>query len=115
MTFARLLIIQRNRGVDLENVLKYELSSQPLALSNQDGSMRKTVKSKLFASLSASIDQVTTSPVNTPKIYDGMVLLHKLPPNLSTFGEVSDFILKKLLSGTCSKITTYKRCVFATL
>lgn len=111
-TFARMLVVQRNRGIDLQQVLKYELSSQPLALSNPDGSMSKTVKSKLFASLSASIDQLPTPPNNTPKIYDGMVLLHKLPPNLTTFGEISDYILKKMLSGTCAVsilVTDYYR------
>ena len=36
-TFGRLLIIQQVRGIDLEEVLQYELSPLPLSISNPDG------------------------------------------------------------------------------
>ena len=100
--FARLLIIQRNRGVDLEEVLQYELSSQPLSLSKPDGSMNKTMKSKLFNHLVQSLSILDDCPLDVPSIYDGMVLLQKLPPNLGSFGEVSDYLLNKVIGGTAS-------------
>ena len=39
--------------------------------------------------------------MNTPKIYDGMVLFQKLPATLSTFGVVSDFLIKKIMKSSC--------------
>ena len=39
-TFGRMLVIQRIRGINLQYVLEYELSSLPLSLSKPDGEMR---------------------------------------------------------------------------
>ena len=40
-TFGRMLVIQRIRGIDLQDVLEYELSSQPLSLSKPNGEITK--------------------------------------------------------------------------
>ena len=40
-------------------------------------------------------------PMDTPKIYDGMVLSQKLPATLSTFGDISDFLINKIVKGSC--------------
>jgi hypothetical protein len=44
-------------------------------------------------------DQIPSisKPSNIVHIYDGMVLFQKLPPTLTTFGDISDYILQKLL------------------
>ena len=49
-TFARLLVIQRTRETDIKEVLRHELSSEPLALSNPDtaSTLCKTAKNELF-------------------------------------------------------------------
>ena len=39
--------------------------------------------------------------MNTPKIYDGMVLSQKLPATLSTFEDISDFLINKIVKGSC--------------
>ena len=39
-TSGRMLVIQRIRGINLQDVLEYELSSQPLSLSKPDGEMQ---------------------------------------------------------------------------
>ena len=39
-TFGRMLVIQRIRGINLQDVLEYELSSQPLSLSKPDGEIQ---------------------------------------------------------------------------
>ena len=49
-------------------------------------------------------------PFNSPKIYDGMVLFQKLPPDLVTFGDISDYILNKIMQGgsrICFFVTDY--------
>ena len=92
----RLLSIQQKRNVDLRKVLEYELGTLPLSLANYDGTLCKTQKSKLFQHLKSTINKAG----NYPKIFDGMVLLQKLPPTLKTFGEISDYLLEKLLQGS---------------
>ncbi len=46
--FARLLIISKNREIDLEEVLSYSLGSFPLSLATPTGGLVKTAKSKLL-------------------------------------------------------------------
>ena len=43
--FGRLLIAANARQINLREVLSYELSTVPFALSHQDGTLRKTTKS----------------------------------------------------------------------
>ena len=98
-TFARLLSIQQKRNVDLRNVMRYEFGVLPLSLANYDGTLCKTQKSKLFKHLQTAIPETEAIPEDCPKIFDGMVLLQKLPPTLATFGDISDYLLKKILNG----------------
>ena len=78
----------------------YELGPLPLSISNYGRTLRKTQKSKLFQHLKSSIVSCVAMPENCPQIFDGMVLLQMLPKILKTFGDISDYILKKLLHGS---------------
>lgn len=99
-TFARLLTIQEKRGVDLKEVVKYELGILPLSIADVDGTRRKNDKSKLFQHLAEDIKVIETIPEKCPKIFDGMVLLQKLPhKKLKTFGDISEYLWKKITSG----------------
>ena len=95
-TFARLLLIQKDRDIDLKETLQFELTPLPLPLANANGTLSKTVKSKLLAELSKSIPQVTLLLENTVSIFDGMVLFQKLPSTLVTFGDIGDYLLQKI-------------------
>ena len=97
-----LTVIQKSRCVNLKDVLSYELSSVPLSLANPDGTLAKTTKVSLFHSLEPMIPMVSVCSLNSPVIFDGMVLLQKIPPNLKTFGEISDYLLRKILSGSAN-------------
>ena len=98
-TFARLLVIQKNCTISLKNVMKFELSPTPLSLSNPDSSttLRKTAKTELFKYLKAYIELVEEIPENTPSIHDGMVVFQKFPQTLVSFGDISDYILRKIM------------------
>ena len=74
-----------------------------LSVSDPDASssLCKTVKSELFNYLKKSIPAIAAIPFNSPKIYDGMVLFQKLPPDLVTFGDIFDYILNKIMQGSC--------------
>ena len=91
------MLIQQKRKVNLKEVLTYELGPLPLSISNYCGTLRKTQKSKLFQYLKSSIITCVAVPENYLQIFDGMVLVQKLPKILKTFGDISDYILKKLL------------------
>ena len=88
--------------MNLKDVLGYELSSVPLSLANPDGTLAKTTKVNLFHSLEPLIPMISVSPSNCPAIFNGMVLLQKIPSNLKTFGEISDYLLRKILSGSAN-------------
>ena len=109
-TFARLLVIQRTREIDIKEVLRHELSLVPLALSNPEtaSTLCKTAKNEFFEFLKISLGTASMIPMNTPKIYDGMVLFQKLPATLSMFGDISDFLINKIVKGSC------KVCFFVT-
>ena len=49
--FSRLLVVSKDRDIDLGKVQSYELASVPLALANMDGSLRKPTKSSLLKEL----------------------------------------------------------------
>ena len=98
-TFARLLLIQQKRNVNLKEVLTYGLGPLPLSISSYDGTLRKTQKSKLFQHVKSSIVICVAIPEKCPQIFDGMVLLQILPKILKTFGDISDYILKNYFMG----------------
>ena len=56
-TFALLLILQKTWGIQLQEILQYELASVPLALSDPDASssLCKTAESELLKYLKKSI------------------------------------------------------------
>ena len=102
-TFARLLVIQITREIDMKEVPRHELSSVPLALSNAYTSsiLCKTAKNELLRFLKISLGTVSVIPMDTTKIYDGMVLSQKLPATPSTLGNISDFLINNIVKGSC--------------
>ena len=62
--------------------------------------MQRSDKSRLFGHLAQSLTVIEDSPLDVPSIYDAMVLLQKLPPHLTTFGAISDYLFSKVISGT---------------
>ena len=88
-TFARLLGIQRNYKIDIKEVLCYELPLVPLVLPNPDtpSTLSKTANNELFKFLKISHGTVSVIPMNTPKIYDEMVLFQKSPATCQRLGK----------------------------
>ena len=86
--------------MSMKEILKYELSAFLLSLSTCDGSLTKTVKSKLFQAIQDWIKVLSAPMRNTPSIF-GMVLLQKISLTLETFGALSDYLLNKTLRESC--------------
>ena len=81
--FARLLLMQERRDVNIKDILLYELTSYPLCLATEAGDL--TAKSTLMQKLEEEISTIQERPINC-FIYDGMVIVQKLPRQLDTFG-----------------------------
>ncbi|KXJ20012.1 hypothetical protein AC249_AIPGENE15286 [Exaiptasia diaphana] len=109
--FGRLLVVARNRDVDLKDVLSYELSRVPMALAYPDGSLRKTSKSNLMPHLEqvSSPSQLPMSSLATAVMVDAMALIHVIKSaGATTFGDLavrySDVITKYLTSNSCTRL-----------
>ena len=95
--FSHLLVIQEKRETSLKKVMTYELGPVPWSLAMPNGSLVKSAKASLMKVLEEQTPKVPVIPQGTAIIYDALVLIHKLPTALTTFGDISPFISKLLL------------------
>lgn len=102
--FARLLVICEKREISLRDLLKFSLGPIAWSLATPAGTIYKSVKSKLLTSLEPRINHVDTIPPNSARIYDGMCILQQLPSGFETFGEVSEYVLKRITSNDAKNI-----------
>ena len=75
-------------------VFSHPLGPVPYELANADGTIRKNNKSSLGREIMKTIPFVTSIPNPSVYIIDGMALVHRLPPNLSTFGDAALALLR---------------------
>ena len=57
----------------------------------------KQLKVSCSSTLKKSISAKAAISFNSLKIYDGMVHFQRLPPDLVTFKDISDYILNKIM------------------
>ena len=81
LLFQRLLILSNNTDYIMDDLLKYELSSQPTAFFDKNGLLRKANKPQLADALAptTSNDQLTGSNKPVYNVCDGGYLLQKFP------------------------------------
>lgn len=95
---SRLEATARFKSLNLSDLLSYELSSVPLCLFHEDGSMRKTTKSDLVWKIEP-YGIVASPQVANSLIIDGMVLIQGLNEKaFSTFNELACIFQKQILS-----------------
>ena len=68
--------------------------------------MVKSNKANLGRELKKIVPIETELPLDCISIFDGMVLLQKVLKNCSTFGEISEYLLMKILT-TAQKIVCF--------
>ncbi len=98
--WARLLLIAKNREIDLEEVFTYCLQSYPGALATYTGGLAKTVKSKLLHLLESETNNVRVEhlPVGSVLILDAMAILQTVRNLPNTFGEFAESLLDRITS-----------------
>ena len=119
--FGRLLVVSRDRKVNLEELFQYELSNVPLALSNEDGSLAKTNKAQTLRDLESYaptvqsdsfIDDPERNVSQTAVFIDYMAIVQTLSARggIRTFGqlvyEVTKFIKRGFLEGNCVQVVS---------
>ena len=93
--FGRLLIAANSRGVQLREVLSYELAAVLYSLAHVDGSPRTTTKSVLLAELGKCVQVLPRLPVQentaTAYILDGMAIVQMMKAGgAQSFGELAE-------------------------
>ena len=97
--FRRLLAVSKQRDVNLEQVLSYELAPVPPSLFNDDGTMRKTTKADLSKKLEYNCDEIQVLAVShnnhTAYIIDGMTILQALAESkYDTFNDLGLIVMQ---------------------
>ena len=101
-----MLVIQRKCSINLQEVLQYSLGPMLWALANGDGTIHKTVKSKLLNIPEPKVEtvQLPTPVEGQAVIFNDMCLTQQLPPGLNTFADISDLILKRITSNHAQQV-----------
>ena len=110
--FGRLLVVAKQRDVNLREVLSYELSAVPVAIAHGDGSLRKTTKSSLMSVLEKNVTALPSLPpslVPTACVIDAMALIQVMKSATSaTFGEMAEqyclHIIRTLSQNSCTRV-----------
>ena len=110
--FGRLLVVAKQREINLREVLSYELSTVPVAIAHGDGSLRKTTKSSLMPVLEKNVTALPSLPpsfVPTACVIDAMALVQVMKQASSTtFGEMAEqycvHITRTLSQNSCTRV-----------
>jgi len=95
--FATMILIAKNRQLDMQDVFCHPLGPLPWSLAIPDGTMRKTSKATFGNHLESMVELVLDVPQPRPTIIDAMALIQKLHGENHTFGEPSDYIFESVL------------------
>ena len=88
----------------MKELLQFSLGPIAWSLATPDGNIYKSVKSKLLTALEEKIDLMDNMPPKAAQIYNRVVILQQLSNGLETFGEVSEFVLKRITANVSEHI-----------
>jgi hypothetical protein len=97
--FAKMLLIVKNRNLDLKEVLQYSLRSFPLSLATLEGNLVKSTKSKLLNIIENEVEEALVEHIagENALIIDAMALLQSMKIRSTTFGELALEILTRIV------------------
>ena len=73
--FGKILLIQQNRKINLQEVLSYPLDPIPWALADANGKLKKINKAKIMYELEKGVTRVERVDATFVPIFYGMVLV----------------------------------------
>ena len=95
--FGHMVLVAGIRNLDMRQVLQHPLGPLPWALSNCDGTLKKTNKAALARDLEKRAAPAEDIPTPSACIIDGMSLVNKVSGEHRTFGELSECIFASAL------------------
>ncbi|CAB4038033.1 Hypothetical predicted protein, partial [Paramuricea clavata] len=97
--FAKMLLIAKNRNLDLKEVLQYSLRPFPLSLATLEGNLVKSTKSKLLNIIENEVEEALVEHIagENALIIDTMALLQSMKIRSTTFGELALEILTRIV------------------
>ena len=95
--FGTMIVIAKNRKLDMHAVFCHPLGPLPWSLANVYGTMKKTNKSVLAKHLESMVDPAENIAKPHATLIDAMSLIEKIHGENSTFEELSDHIFQSIL------------------
>ena len=94
-----MLLIVKNRNLDLKEVLQYSLRPFPLSLATLEGNLVKSTKSKLLNIIENEVEEALVEHIagENALIIDAMALLQSMKIRSTTFGELALEILTRIV------------------
>ena len=96
--FARLFVIRDKREISMKDLLRYSLGPVAWSLATPITNVYKSTKSDLLTCLEKKINLVNQISADAARLYDGMCFIRQLPTAFDTFGDLSDYVLKRITS-----------------
>ena len=94
--FARLLVIREKREVSMKDFLSYSLGPAAWSLATPIGNVYKSAKSDILTCLEKKINLANQIPADAARVYDGMCIIRQLKTGFGIFGDLSDYVLKRI-------------------
>lgn len=98
--FAKIAIIAQKRVIDLKQLLSFPLIELPLSLSEPDGTLKKTAKSRLLHAIEGETAPVEMLQEDHTFIVDGMAHVRQLKSGGLTFDQFSTKLLKAIVNAS---------------
>ena len=87
-----MVLVGTSRNLDMREVLQHPLGPLPWALSNCDGTLKKTNKSTLERHIEDRVSSAESIPSPSACIIDGMSLVNKTSGDNRPFGDIAESI-----------------------
>ena len=104
--FRKMILICQTRNLQMSDVLSHPFGPIAYELATPDSSIRKNNKSSLGKEVLKKAALATLNLSRQPSAYivDGMAMVHRLPPNLATFGDAADALRRMILTVAISML-----------
>ena len=95
--FARMTVVAQARSMDMQEVLKHPLGQLPWSLASTDGTIAKTVKSKLAELVEKNVASLDEEPRASQWILDAMAVLQYITHIPDSFSDLAELVFNKVL------------------
>ena len=99
--FGKILLIQQNRKINLQEFFSYPLGPIPWALAEANGELKKSSKAKIMHELGKGVPRVEQVDAPFIPIFDGMALVCMVKCTSLMYNQFADDFLKLVVAKSC--------------